>query len=82
MCGLYFLIHTVQVVWHSDKQPHLENNAHAGQYTEFPLLAAIDLSKQPACRAKYFSPLRNHEPSACSAETIQDVRDAYHVMLN
>lgn len=70
------------MVWHSDKQPHLENNAHAEQYTAFHLLATIDLSKQPESHAKYFSPLRNHEPSACSAETVHDVRDAYHVMLN
>ncbi len=70
------------MVGHSDKQPHFENNAHAEQYTEFHLLNTIDLSKQQACRAKYFSPLRTHEPSACSAETVHDVRDAYHVMHN
>lgn len=63
------------MVWHSDKQSHLENNAHAEQYTEPHLHATTEVSK-------YFSPLRNHEPSACSAETVHDVRDAYHVMLN
>lgn len=72
----------MHVVWHCDKQPRLENNEHAEQYTEFHLLTAIDLSKQRASRAKCFSPLRNHEPSARSAETVHDVRDAYHVMLN
>lgn len=55
MCSLYFLIHDMQVVGHSDKQPHLEYNAHAEQYTEFHLLAVIDLSKQPTYQAKYFS---------------------------
>lgn len=72
----------MQVVWHCDKQPHLENSADTEQYTGFHLLTSIDLSEQPASHAKYFSPLRNHEPSACSAETVHDVRDAYHAMLN
>lgn len=72
----------MQVVWLSDKQPHLENNAHAEQYTEFHLLTTIDLSKEPASHVEYLSPLRNHEPSDCSAETVHDMRDAYHVMLN
>lgn len=70
------------MVWHSDKQSYLENNVHAEQRTEPRHLTTIDLSKQPASHAKYFSPLRNHEPSACSADTVHDVRDAYHVMLN
>lgn len=52
MCSLYFLIYAVQVVLHSDKKPHLENNAHTEQYTEFHLPTAIDLSKQPAYHAK------------------------------
>lgn len=55
MCTLYFLIHTVQVLGHSDKQPHLEYNAHAEQYTAFHLLTVIDLSKQPMYQAMYSS---------------------------
>lgn len=82
MWSLNFLMHTTQAPWHTDKQLHLKNNAHTKQYSAFHLLTTTDLSKQQAHNAKYFPALRNHVPSAFSAEHVHDVRDAYHVMLN